>query len=330
MSVWGFTFRDNIEEKSNSESLTESGDSADELMKNLDERLAKGEISEETYNKAMERLEKKQRGEEKLEKGKKSEGIIEEVFYAQPHEKVKVKLDSLKEGIIEKPKLGSRYHIVDTIAQAIKALKSVDTVKSVFVGEGFIPSSILVTGESLELDLKEKQYKGLRERAPHNIYATIKLKGTRNKISEFINIFTKSFDYSPWKMDDWKEFTSQTEIPKDEAIKPWRKYPIKEKESVNTCPKCGAELEPDAEFCTQCGNKLETTRDKKQKNRKLTPLMKKFEKETDKNAIWKGEVTKQFKNWKKKQKEDFCPECGAELEPDSEFCVQCGRKVQGE
>ncbi|MBD3312616.1 hypothetical protein GF352_04150 [archaeon] len=40
---------------------------------------------------------------------------------------------------------------------------------------------------------------------------------------------------------------------------------------------------------------------KKEKGVKKTELMKKFEKETGKNAIWQGKVTKNFKDWKKEQ-----------------------------
>lgn len=54
------------------------------------------------------------------------------------------------------------------------------------------------------------------------------------------------------------------------------------------CSECGAELEPDVEFCPECGMPVQSAR------------------ETDK----------------------LCPECGAELEPDAEFCPECGMPVR--
>ena len=35
-----------------------------------------------------------------------------------------------------------------------------------------------------------------------------------------------------------------------------------------------------------------------------TPLMKQFEEETGKLAIWKGEISKNFKKWKKKKQQE--------------------------
>lgn len=46
---------------------------------------------------------------------------------------------------------------------------------------------------------------------------------------------------------------------------------------------------------------------------KKTKLMEEFEEETGKHAVWGGEVTKAFKDWKKErrlQKLTICPWCG--------------------
>lgn len=48
------------------------------------------------------------------------------------------------------------------------------------------------------------------------------------------------------------------------------------------------------------------------RNRKLTPLMRRFEEETGKKAIWQGKVTKQFKKWKEKPP-ITCGYCGEEF-----------------
>lgn len=43
--------------------------------------------------------------------------------------------------------------------------------------------------------------------------------------------------------------------------------------------------------------------EKEGEKEELTPLMKEYEEETGKNAKWGGELTKGYKEWRKKQKE---------------------------
>ena len=56
-----------------------------------------------------------------------------------------------------------------------------------------------------------------------------------------------------------------------------------EKVVKNACPECGSELSEDAAFCTECG-------------KKVAPLR--------------------------------CPNCGKELEDESKFCVYCGASIE--
>lgn len=86
------------------------------------------------------------------------------------------------------------------------------------------------------------------------------------------------------------------------------------------------DLAEEIETVKKMAIKKEKEKERK-KEEELTPLMKEYEEETGKHAIWRGEVTKQFDKWKEKKTKNICPECGADLEPDAEFCIKCGAKL---
>jgi uncharacterized OB-fold protein len=94
------------------------------------------------------------------------------------------------------------------------------------------------------------------------------------------------------------------EIAKKKAPKP-RKAAKKTRKTAkkttkpSSCVKCGSEIGPDEEFCTNCGAKkaAKKTTTKTRKPRK--------EKET---------------------KSSSCVKCGSEIAPDNMFCTNCGSK----
>jgi predicted nucleic acid-binding Zn ribbon protein len=68
---------------------------------------------------------------------------------------------------------------------------------------------------------------------------------------------------------------------------PWTLYSTNKKATMKECKYCGAPLDEDSQFCTNCGKKVEP----------------------------QGKT---------------CPQCGAEVEDDSVFCAKCGLKLDGQ
>lgn len=67
---------------------------------------------------------------------------------------------------------------------------------------------------------------------------------------------------------------------------------LKDLKGVTICPACGKEVDNDAMFCPNCGNRMHTEKPKVQ--------------------------------------EPTCPNCGAVLTPGSKFCTSCGVAVEEE
>lgn len=87
---------------------------------------------------------------------------------------------------------------------------------------------------------------------------------------------------------------------------------IKKEDIIGYCVKCGSALTYDSKFCTKCGEPL--------------PDSLKEKAELRKKQIEEDNKIKEKENIVKNTK--VCKNCGAILDDDSEFCTECGTKVE--
>ena len=88
--------------------------------------------------------------------------------------------------------------------------------------------------------------------------------------------------------------------------------PVEEKQF---CRECGAELQAGAIFCMSCGTKVES-----QENQNVEQEQSVMQPQ---NVEWEEETT-DFAGGQEEKK--CCPECGAAVEYDMLFCVNCGHR----
>ncbi len=114
-------------------------------------------------------------------------------------------------------------------------------------------------------------------------------------------------------------------------------------EKTNVCPNCKSELEENAKFCQECGEKIngkskEKKNTKPKKEKKSEKTCSHCGEELEKDEIFcsncgkkiedKSKEKKNTKPKKEKKSEKTCPHCGEELEKDEIFCSSCGKKIE--
>lgn len=88
---------------------------------------------------------------------------------------------------------------------------------------------------------------------------------------------------------------------------------VKKEDVIGYCTRCGSALTYDSKFCTKCGEPLPESLKEKAELRK-----KQIEDE-------KANIAATVNNTKETK---VCQKCGAKLDDDSDFCTECGTKVE--
>eukprot|EP00039_Didymoeca_costata_P019970 m.339567 g.339567 ORF g.339567 m.339567 type:complete len:297 (+) comp18869_c0_seq1:120-1010(+) len=111
---------------------------------------------------------------------------------------------------------------------------------------------------------------------------------------------------------------------------------IVENHEGDTCPNCAANVNPDMEFCEECGTRLRSTAEQ----------MQVYEDQGQQELVYDGDVQfpnadgvyddSQVQNWGQQQQlqpqvqsaptqgSKFCSACGNSLKPGAAFCAECG------
>lgn len=112
---------------------------------------------------------------------------------------------------------------------------------------------------------------------------------------------------------------------------------------MNTCPKCGEKIEPEANFCTNCGTRIFIVACSKcgkelQDGARFCPWcgtnLLELENKEQKQLIYKKimhliSISKQETTLKDEEpKKIICSHCGAKLESGNGFCTQCGQVIK--
>lgn len=83
------------------------------------------------------------------------------------------------------------------------------------------------------------------------------------------------------------------------------------------CSNCGAQIEENIKFCTECGNKMESTELEKLKCPNCSA-------ELPKNTKFCTECGTKIAE---EPKEVICPKCSKKLPVDIKFCTDCGTRI---
>ncbi len=114
----------------------------------------------------------------------------------------------------------------------------------------------------------------------------------------------------------------------NEKIEDYKKQ-IENIKKLNCCEKCGAEIEQNMEFCSNCGNKVTVNQETVEEKGTIKCLQcGKYIKEGMKFCTSCGlkmdEVNSEIEMPKVKNN---CQNCGESIEENGSFCIKCGTKI---
>ena len=108
---------------------------------------------------------------------------------------------------------------------------------------------------------------------------------------------------------------------------------VTQAKSENQCPSCGAELLPNAKFCDKCGSDVTSSTETEEPETEETPA--KTETTEEEVAEEKPETEETPAETETKEPDTIdamyaakCPSCGAELIPNAKFCDKCGADIE--
>ena len=114
---------------------------------------------------------------------------------------------------------------------------------------------------------------------------------------------------------------------------------MEQMKGTGKCAECGADVGPNAVFCSSCGTKIRSdgVKDKQNDNRQRCPKCGKAAKEGNLFCIFCGArlfadsegkaISEDDKSEMELPAIENCPDCGAKIADGASFCIACGKKL---